>query len=309
MPKKPNIENKVYTFVLDHFKTRNADRIANRISRKKTEFQNYPTIESIVNYVLANEKFCESSCCDQKVLGQICASRGTIRKAIKRLIAENKIKLSDDKSSYELNQHMTPSLSKHPILEIADKIDITIGVPENMIVLSVAPEHVMSITKYLTSFFYKGDIIFIPIGGTILCISVFPEEALDKKVSTCFKEKSLKTLRNRVVMALHKFKYTYPQFVYGHNYDFAYHLAHNPTIVEYVTTLAKEIEESRPYSSAESIVASLQETSNFYAEHPSPYNLETDELDIPLGNLTQEDWDLMDSQTMQIVDDELSKYE
>lgn len=204
---------------------------------------------------------------------------------------------------------MTQSLSKHPILEIADKIDVTIGVPENMIVLSVAPEYVMSITKYLSSFFYQGDIIFIPIGGTILCISVFPEGALDKKVSACFKEESLKTLRNRIVMALHKFKCTYPQFVYGHNYDFAYHLAHNPTILGYATTLAEEIEQSRPYHSEESIVASLQDTSNFYAEHPFPYDSDDGELDQALGCPSQEEWDLMDSPIMDSLDDELKAYE
>lgn len=194
---------------------------------------------------------------------------------------------------------MEKSLDRHPILEIADKIDISIGVPKDLIVLSVAPEHASSIANYLSALFYKGDIVFIPIAGKILCISVLPKSVLD--APSLMNISSSVGLRERIEMAIHQFSYRYPTFPYGENYEFAYHVSHHPSVVEFITKEAKITSDDRPYHSVGSIIRSIQEGATLMAEAnndlpPLRFNPETsiEDDDEPLGEPNQDEWGFMD---------------
>ena len=309
MPKKTKMENEIYDYILTYFKNRYKDNLANKITRKKADIKKYPTKESIVNLVLENTRFHESNNGDQQELGQISISRGTIRKAINRLCDENKINITN--GSYEYDPHMERSLERHPILDIAPHINVCIGVPEDMIVLSVPPEFSSSIANYLSSLFHKGDILFIPISGNILCISVFPESVLDGSCSVNT-SKSV-SLRERIHVALHRFKIDYPEFLYGQNYEYAYHVSHNPEIVEQIASDAKKMEHKLPYRSNTSIFKSIQEAAFFLSEHPfvekQEHGLEPDsDNEEAVGFPSQNEWDIMDSSIMSDVDDELGEY-
>ena len=61
-------------------------------------------------------------------------------------------------------------------------------------------------------------------------------------------------------------------------------------------------------------MGNIQEALNFLVEHPrydsvAPYDPETGEAGVSIGNPTREEWDFMDSGTMGLVDDDLSKRE
>ena len=300
MPKKPIMRTAVYDHVLDYFRNRYEESQSFRIRREKPDDRKYPTIESIVDYVIESENLCASNTGEEPTYGQRSISRGTIRKAIKQLIEENKIARSH--GSYEFVPHMDRSLEHHPTLEIADKIDISIGVPDEIIVLSVPPEHAMSITNYLAALFYKGDILFIPIGGKILCISVFPQKTIQQFGHTNPTASKSIELRKRIEMAIHQFNYDYPSFTYGSNYEFAYHVSHNPSMVKEMIKESKKTADDRPYYSADIIFRSIQEGAFLMAE----CNDNTDHLTInpetgiegddePLGFPDKHEWFYMDS--------------
>lgn len=310
MPKKDEKTTEIYNYVLSLFKNRYDERIANKITRRKIEVKKYPTMESIVNLVLEDKALYESNSDGEQLLGQKSVSRPTIRKAIKKLVDENKIAISN--GSYEFVPHMTESVNQHPILDIASKIDIFMGVPEDMLVLSVSQEYTASIAQYLTALFYKGDVIFIPISSKILCISVFPAEVIATPTQSIKQPSALK-LRQRIELALQMFNCNYPQFTYGHNYELPYHTAHNSDIISAVHEMAKAVEDDRPFRSETSIFKSIQNALYFYAENPYPgpsnslspnIDPETGLATGPLGYPSQEEWDLMDSPIMNEVDDE-----
>ena len=76
--------------------------------------------------------------------------------------------------------HLEKALEEHPILSVAQQVNITIGVPESILVLTVSNGFANSVAEYLSAQFYKEDIIFIPIGKHIICSSVYPVSALKK---------------------------------------------------------------------------------------------------------------------------------
>lgn len=314
MPKKDEKTALIYNYVLSFFKNRYNERIANKITRKGIDTIKYPNMESIVNLVLENKLFHETNSISEKQLEQISVSRPTIRKAIKKLVDENKIAIF--KGSYEFVPHMTESVNQHPILDIASKIDVSIGVPEDMLVLSVSPEYTYSMTRYLSALFYKGDVIFIPISSKILCISVFPAEVIATPSRASNHLSALK-LRQRIELALQTFNSSYPQFTFGHHYELAFYAAHNSDIISATNKIAKAVEDERPFRSESSIFKSLQNALYFSAENPytgqsndlSADNDPTPELETgPRGYPSQEEWDFMDSPIMRMVDDELTEY-
>ena len=255
MPKSRDLQDEMYAYTLALFKKRYEEQMANKITHTKTNVEKYPKLENVVDFVFKQGEYYESNSGEIKRFGQKEVSRGTVRKAVHRLIDEGKIEPRD--GSYEYKPKMDVSLSEHPILDIAEKIDVSIGVPSDMIVLSVAPEYCASIAKYLSAIFYKGDIIFIPLGAQILCISVFPESILDGS-----DKQPLKVpygVRERVELALHKFNVCYPNFTYGFNYEQAYHVTHNDDIIEPIAKSAKQFEKDYPYLERPELFKSIQE--------------------------------------------------
>ena len=173
MPKPRKLQDEIYNYILAYFENRHIQTQQAEIKRNPTHALQFPSITSIENLVLSDPRYIETTVLNnpdeepdqptsQKNKINITAvSRGTIRKAAQALIKEGKISLVN--GSYEFTPNMQDSLDKFPILKIADSIDISIGIPEAMLVLSVKPEYAMGITDYLSALFYKKDIIFIPI--------------------------------------------------------------------------------------------------------------------------------------------------
>lgn len=313
MPKKPRMRTAIYDYLLDYFKNRYEESQSFRIRRGKPDDRKFPTMESIVNFVLENDQLCESNIDKEPELGQTRISRGTVRKAVKQLVDENKLALFH--GSYEFVSRMERSLDYHPTLEIADKIDVSIGVPNDIIILTVPPEHAASITNYLSALFFKGDILFVPIAGHILCISVFPKNILDDPSHIESNAEPPIGLRQRIEMAIHQFNYHYPEFPYGANYEFAYHISHNPNVVKYMAKEIKETEKRRPYRNGDSLFRNIQEAVYLTCEPElgSPtlkihFDVDAEENNEPIDEPDQSEWDLMDSPIMGIVDDELEEY-
>jgi hypothetical protein len=313
MPKKPRMRNAIYDYLLDYFKNRYEESQAFRIRRSKPDDRKFPTMESIVDFVLDREELCESNTGTEPELGQTCISRGTVRKAVKQLVDENKIDLFH--GSYEFVARMDRSLDYHPTLKIADQIDISIGIPNEIIVLTVPPEHTSSITNYLSALFYKRDILFIPIAGHILCISVFPKSVLEDPSQIELTAESPIGLRQRIEMAIHQFHYHYPEFPYGATYEFAYHISHNPNVVKRMTKEIKYTEQRRPYRTGDSLLRNIQEAVHLTCEPElvSPtlkihFEENTDDNEESIGEPDQDEWDLMDSTISDIVDDEFDEY-
>ena len=231
MSKQPQMQNVIYNYILNALHKQYKEKTANKISRGAAVFEKYPTKESLLQLVLKDPQFIDTESIDAKKPGQSVISKGTIRKAINRLISDNKIALID--GSYSFVPHMDDSLEKHPILDIAPQINVSIGVPEDLLVLSVKQEYASSIASYLSAFFHKGDIIFIPIGSTILCIGVYPKEVL-LSLSTSNDKTSPSNipLYLRVGAALHQFKCSYPNFKHHDPYDLEYHFSHNQTFID-----------------------------------------------------------------------------
>ena len=235
MPKHRRKGNIVYEYVLNLFQSRYEKQRVNSVRRKTSGDVKYTTIDSIIDRVLEDRRFCEPGMSDEVDPNKEYVSRGTIRGAINRLINENRISMTN--GSYEYVPHMEESLKKHPILSLGKEVEISIGVPEDMVVLTVPNGFSTSIAEYLSALFYKGDIIFLPIGNRILAISVFPQSVLEGDESATT-DGTLK-LRNRIAMALHHFTVKYPKFNYGHSYEFSYHLLHNPDMIDTFEAMGK----------------------------------------------------------------------
>lgn len=243
MPKYRRKGNIVYEYVLNLFQRRYEKQRVNRVRQKNAGDVKYTTIDSIIDRVLEDKRFCEPGMSDEVDPDKEYVSRGTIRGAINRLINENKISMTN--GSYEYVPHMEDALKKHPILSIGKEVIISIGVPEDMVVLTVSNGFSVSIAEYLSALFYKGDIVFLPIGNHILAISVFPQAILEGNESTITGE-PLK-LRNRIEVALHHFAVEHPNFDYGYPYEFSYHVLHNPEIIDTLETMARANPTSSKY--------------------------------------------------------------
>ncbi len=288
MPKQPKMQNLICDYILNVLHEQYKKQTANKITRSGSNLKKYPTKESLVDLVLGDQQFIDSQLFEEKQPGQATISKGTIRKAINKLISENKIALID--GSYSFVPHMEQSLQRHPILDIAPQIPVSIGVPEDLLVLSVQQEYAPSIASYLSAFFYMGDIVFIPIGNAILCISVYPKEMIDTYATPAdIPNKSELHLRHRVQAALHKFKCSYPDFMYGHHYDLAYHTSHNQEVID-ILQASKGSTDIYPDSNKDALFRRVQEGIVSLYEY---MNNESDSIDYP-GKPTQEELELWD---------------
>ena len=304
MPKPRKLQDEIYNYILAYFENRHIQTQQAEIKRNPTHALQFPSITSIENLVLSDPRYIETTVLNnpdeepdqptsQKNKINITAvSRGTIRKAAQALIKEGKISLVN--GSYEFTPNMQDSLDKFPILKIADSIDISIGIPEAMLVLSVKPEYAMGITDYLSALFYKKDIIFIPIHGIILCIAVLPKNVLNNRSAIESHEKATQRLHQRIALAIHQFNTSHPDFHYTTQYDFSYHCHHNPDIIKCLTE--DFIEFKNPSNSITLRVIQDYAAALEYAFEPS-YNdddaiYNTEEFEI--GEPTAEDLDLWD---------------
>lgn len=240
MPKK-NKQEKVYEFLLEFFKNRYEERHTFKRKTNPDYYRVFEDIESIIDFVLDDDHFIETEDHIDPEKWQTCVSRGLIRLAVNELIEYNRIAMVN--GSYEFVPQMDKSVDEHPILQIAHTVDVSICRPDEIMVLSVAPENLLSVTNYLKAVFYKGDIIFIPIVDKIICVSILPKRTLFKlsKDDPNDIEYIEMDLQGRIHTALKLFNFDYPDFPYGEKYETEYYLRHDKQILDAFNKRAKKV--------------------------------------------------------------------
>ena len=237
---------------------------------------------AIVQFVFSHKLFVNSNSYTQADLkpDQISISANTIRKAVEKLELDGKIEIRVGR--YQYNPQLEDKLANHPILNTASDIPITIGVPESMIVLTVGNGATVSVANYLSAVFHKNDIIFIPLGEHILCVSTLPKSVLDSgKVP---KEKSpippSVLLRERVKAALYRFDLRYPHFDYHDLYDIDYLAKYHPVVKSELFETATELEGNtyRTYSFLQHAISQYTEEHYGSTEPPLTRSMIEDNL-------------------------------
>ena len=187
---------------------------------------------AIVKFVFKSGLFVDSSSYTQKDLkpDQISISANTIRKAVDKLEFDSKITF--DGTRYQYVPQLGDKLSNHPVLEIAPQLPITIGVPDSILLLTVGNGAAISVSNYLKSQFYNEDIVFIPLGDYILCISLLPNSILQSGEMPKQKQAIHPSvlLRERIKSVLHTFDLRYPNFNYHSLYEIEYLAKYHPQV-------------------------------------------------------------------------------
>lgn len=305
MPRAKKLGDLAYNYVLDQLKTIHEQ--LNTPTVVKWNFPRYTSVSEIIRSVLEDPVFFDVD--DYKngkipTEDQIEISKGTIRGAVNRLIADKKISLVDGYWEYTPNDKT--EINDIPILGIADKTKITINIPESFLILTVKSGLANSVSEYLSAQFYKGDIIFLPVGNYVVCISTLPEsivvdgEAKDTSSDISPADKLL----YRIKSVLHSFKLEYPQFSYGLNYESAYTAFHNPEVNADIREMAFDHQRNKFSYHRYMLLMKMCKSLPWLEEYQTlskifgPLSTDHDGID-------DDEWDLMDSSIMQEVDDEI----
>lgn len=271
MSRPTSKSNAVYEFLLNFFR-----RLYYREQSKK--FIRTPNLQltsknAIVKLIFNTKLFVNSASYKQDDLkpDQISVSANTIRKTVDQLLLDAKIEqLSDGR--YQYIPQLEDKLSNHPILNTAADIPITVGVPESIVILTVGNGASVSVANYLSAAFYKNDVIFIPLGDNILCISTLPSAVLNSgKIP---KEKDAVPpsvlLRERIKAALFQFDLRYPHFDYHDLYDIDYLAKYHPCVKSELINVADQMEGNtyRTYSWLQRAISEYAETQFNSTEPP-----------------------------------------
>ena len=239
MSRSADKTKQIYHFLLDTFKR---VYISNQSKKfKKSDKIQFPSQESIIAFVYKSPKYVKSDSYSQDTLqpDQISVSPNTIRKAIAQLIVDGKIEQS--KNGFIYIPQLDDKIGKHPVLEISSQVPIHIGVPENILVLTVENGMVNCVAEYLSSQFYNEDIIFLPTGKYILCISLIPFSVLDDPIKQSSPSHSNLLFRKRIELILHQFQLNYRDFPYASFYEADYLIKYHPEIKKDLLRLSKHL--------------------------------------------------------------------
>lgn len=239
MPRSADKTNEIYTFLLDTFKR---IYISNQTKKfKRSKIIRFPSQESIIAFVYKSSKYVKSNSYSQDTLqpDQISVSANTIRKAIAQLIVDGKIEQTE--AGFQYIPQFDDKIRMHPVLEISSHIPVHIGVPENILVLTVDNGMSTSVAEYLSAQFYNEDIIFLPLGKYILCISIMPFSVLDDPIKQASPSHSHFLFRKRIELILHQFNLNYRDFPYSNFYETDYLIKYHPEIKKDLLSLSKHL--------------------------------------------------------------------
>ena len=308
MARERKLGDLVYNYIIDHLKT--IHELANTPTIVKQDLPCYKNVSELIRGVLEDPRFFDvDEYQNQKTPteDQIEISKGTIRSAINRLIADKKISLVD--GYFEYTPIDGPKLNDIPLLGIASKTQITINVPESFLVLTVKNGLAASVSEYLSAQFYNGDIIFLPVGNHVICISTLPEsivvdgEAKDTSSNVSPENK----LFYRIKSVLYGFKIKYPQFSYGINYEAAYTASYNPEVNAEIQEMAFDRKKNKFSYHRYMLLMRMFKSLPWLEEYQTLSRI-FGPLTTDHDGIEDEDWDLMDSPIMNEVDEELEKY-
>ncbi len=292
----------IYNYVLDHFI--DLHELINTPTVVRLDIPRYRNIAEIIRGILEDPVFFDVDDYHHHKTpseGQIEVSKNTIRGAINRLIEDKKIANID--GYWEYVPDLETKLNDMPILRIATQTKITVNVPESYLVLTVSNGLANSVAEYLAAQFHQGDIIFIPVGNHIFCISTLPKSHIDSASS---KEPAsdispTAKLHYRVTSVLHDFDIQYPQFTRGINYETAYTAVHNPKTNAEIRQMAFDYEKDKfsyhRYMTLMKMFKSLPWLEEYQTLSTifGPPSTKHDGID-------DEEWELMNSPIMDIVD-------
>lgn len=277
----------VYEFLLNFFRRLYYQERTKKFIRKPKH--QLTSKNAIVKLIFSTKVFVNSASYKQDELkpDQISVSTNTIRTAVEKLELDAKIEQLED-GRYQYVPQLEDKLSDHPILNTAADIPITIGVPESMVILTVGNGASVSVANYLSSTFYKNDVIFVPLGDNILCISTLPQSVLDSgKIP---KEKDAVPpsvlLRERIKAALFRFDLRYPHFDYHELYDIDYLAKYHPSVKSDLLNTAAQMEGNtyRTYSWMQRALSEYAEEHYNSTEPPLTRSMIEDNLSDFLPN-------------------------
>lgn len=286
MSRPPSKLEAVYAFLLTTFR-RTYYRERSKKFIRTPELQ-LTSKNAIVKFIYSCKLFVDSGSYTQADLkpDQISVSANTIRKAVEKLEFDGKIEFIDKR--YQYKPQLEDKLSNHPILNAAADIPVTIGVPDSIIILTVGNGATVSVANYLSAVFYKNDIIFVPLGDHILCVSTLPKSVLDSgKIP---KEKDpippAVLLRERVKAALFQFDLRYPHFDFHDLYDIDYLAKYHPTVKSNLLDAAEAMEGNtyRTYSFMQRAISEYAESHCESTEPPLTRAMIEDNLSDFLPN-------------------------
>ena len=226
----------IYSFALSIMEEIYKEKKSGKVRRK--DLPKFPTKKALIDFLLKQSEVLSSedySISPESWGGEKIVCRTTVSNAVNMLIEDNAIAKGED--GYEFVPHMREELEKYPILDIASRVEVSVGVPENLLFLNVKGGFAHQLAEYLSAQFYKGDVIFIPLGQVIMCIGVLPQNVIQGKEKQNRTKSSM--FRERIEAVLHMFKLEYPEFPYGSHYEMAYAAHHNPTIRGQLRAMAK----------------------------------------------------------------------
>ena len=227
----------IYNFLLEHFKQIYFSKQSKKF--KRSNKIHFPSQESIIAFVYNSPRYVNSNSYSQDTLqpDQVSVSKNTIRKAIQQLLIDGKIEKTSQ--GFQYSPQLDDKIGMHPVLDIAEQIPIHIGVPENILLLTVENGMTNGVAEYLSAQFFNEDIVFLPIGKHILCISLVPRSIIENPMLAATPTESHYLLRKRIELTLHKFKSDYRDFPYSSIYETEYLLNYHPAIKEDLARLAK----------------------------------------------------------------------
>ena len=237
MSRSADKTQEIYNFLLDTFRRAYLSDQSKKFKRS-TKIR-FPSQESIIAFVYKSPKYVESNSYSQNTLkpDQVSVSKNTIRKAISQLIVDGKIEKREQ--GFQYVPQLDDKIGMHPVLDISSQIPIHIGVPENILLLTVENGMTNSVAEYLTSQFFNEDIVFLPIGKHILCISLIPSSVIENPHRAASPAHSHFLLRRRIELILHQFKLDYRDFPYCSFYETDYLYKYHPDIKKDLVRVAK----------------------------------------------------------------------
>lgn len=237
MPRSADKMPEIYNFLLDHFKRVYISDHSKKF-RRSTKIR-FPSQESIIAFVYKSPKYVDSHSYSQSTLqpDQISVSKNTIRKAIQQLLMDGKIEQTEQ--GFQYIPQLDDKIGMHPILDISSQVPIQIGIPENILLLTVGNGMTNSVAEYLSAQFYNEDIVFLPIGKHILCIALVPSSVIENPRRSTNPAHSHFLLRRRIELILHQFQLGYRDFPYCSFYETEYLLKYHPEIKNDLRRVAK----------------------------------------------------------------------
>lgn len=212
-------------------------------SLQKNIIRPFTSVSAICNYLyefeffLDNARLKEAKQEGRKLGKYVLASENTVRSAIDELIEEGFLQWNG--TEYILDETFSAEREQFPILKIADRIPVTMLLPEDIMFLSAPNQYATAIADYINAVFYKRDVVATAMGDLIMCMSVRPKETFEDGFKP--DPEHYERFFSQLTGALADFDLSLPDFKYGDEYYWQYGQHHDPFFATAVDELARNL--------------------------------------------------------------------